>query len=95
MTRQMRWHSSPTQVFWTCKSLIEGREINHRTEIRELKGWRLAAITERLRKVYGWPIDAAYRGPDNLAYYRLRPGTSPAKLWYPPSAQSLAEGDAA
>jgi len=95
MSKQARWYSSPTQVFWTCKALIEGREISHKTEIREVKGWRLAAITERLRKEFGWPIDTVYRGPEALAYYRLRAGTDPATLRYPPSAAHLAEGGAA
>ena len=92
MAQQDHWYSSPTQVFWTCKALIEGREITHKTEIREVKGWRLAAITERLRKHSSWPIDTVYRGADNLAHYRLRPGTNPASLNYPPSAKSLADG---
>ena len=95
MTKQDRWYSSPTQVFWTCKALIDGREISHKTEIREVKGWRLAAITERLRKEFGWPIDTVYRGADAIAYYRLRPGTDPAKLHYPPSAAHLLDGGAA
>lgn len=92
MTHSARWYSSPTQVFWTCKALIDGREISHKTEIREVKGWRLAAITERLRRQFRWPIETVYRGDDNVAYYRLRHGTDPATLIYPPSAQSLADG---
>ena len=95
MTKQDRWYSSPTQVFWTCKALIDGREISHKTEIREVKGWRLAAICERLRREFSWPIDTVYRGADAIAYYRLRPGTDPAKLHYPPSAAHLLEGRAA
>ena len=94
MLKQDRWYSSPTQVFWTCKALIDGREISHKTEIREVKGWRLAAITERLRKEYGWPIDTVYRGADSIAYYRLRPGTNPQTLGYPPSAAHLMDGGA-
>ena len=92
MTRQDSWYSSQTQVFWTCKALISFREISHKTEIREVKGWRLAAICERLRREFGWPIDTVYRGPDAIAYYRLRPGTDPAKLRYPPSAAHLPDG---
>ena len=92
MTKQDRWYSSPTQVYWTCKALVDGREISHKTEIREVKGWRLAAITERLRKEFGWPIDTAYRGTDAIAYYRLRPVTDPATLRYPPSAAHLMDG---
>ena len=95
MTKQDRWYSSPTQVYWTCKALIEGREITHKTEIREVKGWRLAAICERLRREFGWPIDTVLRGPESVAHYRLRPGTDPAKLRYPPSAKHLLEGGAA
>ena len=92
MTKKDRWYSSPTQVFWTCKALVEGRTISTKTEIREVKGWRLAAITERLRKDFKWPIEADYRGPENTAHYRLRPGTDLAKLKFPPSAASLEKG---
>lgn len=95
MTKEERWYSTPTQVFWACKALLDGREISHRTEIREVKGWRLAAICERLKKRYGWPILTDYRGPENVAYYKLLPGTDPARLRYPPSAKALAEKGAA
>ena len=87
-----RFYSSPTQVFWTCKALLDGRTISHKTEIREVKGWRLAAIVWRLDREFKWPIDTVYCGPDNLAHYRLRAGTDPATLNYPPSAKSLADG---
>lgn len=92
MTKSDRWYSSQTQVFWTCKALKEGRILTTKTEIREVKGWRLAAITERLRKQYGWPIEAEYRGPDNIAHYRLAPGTDVSRLRFPPSAKMLADG---
>ncbi|WP_306132236.1 hypothetical protein [Roseivivax marinus] len=90
MTTQDRWFSSPTQVFWAAKALIEGRTISHKTEIREVRGWRLAAICERLRKQYGWPILTEYRGPQNTAYYHLAPGTDLTKLRFPAFARSLA-----
>lgn len=92
MTKQDRWYSSPTQRFWTCKALIEGRTISTKSEIREVKGWRLAAIVETLKSKYGWPIKAELRGKENVAHYYLAPGTDPATLNYPPSAQSLADG---
>ena len=38
MTKQDRWFSGETQVYWTCKALIDGRVISHRTEIREIRG---------------------------------------------------------
>jgi len=91
MTTQDRWYSNKTQVYWTCKALIEGRTISHKTEIREVRGWRLAAICERLRREFGWPIVTEYRGPDNVAYYRLASGTDPKALGFPPSARELAE----
>lgn len=91
MTKFDRWYSNKTQVYWTCKALIEGRSISHKTEIREVNGWRLAAICERLRREFGWPIVTEYRGPDNVAYYRLAPGTDPKRLRFPPSARALAE----
>ena len=94
MTNSDRWYSSPTQVFWTCKALMEGRTLTTKTEIREVKGWRLAAITERLRKQFDWPILTDYRGPENIAHYRLAPGTDLSKLRLPPSAKSLAQGEA-
>ena len=92
MTKSDRWYSSPTQVFWTCKALMEGRTLTTKTEIREVKGWRLAAITERLRKQYSWPIETEYRGPENIAHYRLAPGTDVTRLRFPPSAKMLADG---
>ena len=84
-----RWYSGQSQVFWTCKALLEGRTINHRMEIREVRGWRLGAIVHRLKRHYSWPIEAEYRGPDNVAHYRLKPGTDPASLRYPRTAREL------
>lgn len=92
MAHSDRWFSSPTQIFWVCKSLIAGRVLSTKTEIREVNGWRLAAITERLRKHYGWPILTEYKGPENVAHYRLAPGTDISRLRFPPSAKSLADG---
>ena len=92
MTKQDRWYSSPTQVFWCCKALAERRTISTKSEIREIKGWRLAAIVERLKREYSWPIRTELRGKENVAHYFLAPGTDPATLNYPPSAQSLADG---
>jgi hypothetical protein len=92
MSKQDRWFSNPTQVFWTCKALIEGRVISHEIEIAEVKGWRLGAIIHLLRSKYHWPIDVEYRGPECVAYYRLRPETDITRLTYPPSAIALAGG---
>ncbi|WP_405403619.1 hypothetical protein [Paracoccus sp. Ld10] len=91
MANSERWYSDPTQIYWTCKALIGGRILSTKTEIREVKGWRLAAITEKLRKQYGWPILTDYRGPKNVAHYRLAPGTDIARLRLPPSAKSLCD----
>jgi hypothetical protein len=87
---QRNWYSSETQVFWTCKALMDWRTISHRTEIREVRGWRLGAIIHRLRTEFGWPIQTEYRGPENVAYYSLRPGTDRAALRFPRSARALA-----
>lgn len=92
MTKHDRWYSGETQVYWACKALIDGRTISHKTEIREMKGWRLGAIVHLLRSKYKWPVVAEYRGSENVAYYRLRPGTDIARLTFPPSAMALAEG---
>ena len=92
MTKQDRWFSGETQVYWTCKALIDGRTISHTTEIREVKGWRLGAIIHVLTPRYHWPILADYRGSENVAHYRLAPGTDTARLTYPPSAKRLAQG---
>lgn len=89
MTAQHRWFSNPTQIYWTCKALIEGRTISHKTEIQEVKGWRLAAIVHRLKDSFKWPILTEFRGPDNIAHYRLTPGIDPAELNFPPSARKL------
>ena len=91
MTKSDRWYSSPTQRAWVSKALIEGREITHKTEIREVKGWRLAAIIHALARQYHWPIETVYRGADNIAHYHMHPGTDPAKLKFPPSAAHLTE----
>ena len=95
MSKRDRWYSSPTQIFWACKALTEGRILSIKTKIREVKGWRLAAVVEKLRKQYGWPILTEYRGPENIAHYRLAPGTDISRLRYPASAQSLAGGGSA
>lgn len=92
MTKQDRWFSNPTQVYWTCEALIQWREITHKTEIREAKGWRLGAIIHLLKSKYHWPIDVKYKGSEYVAHYRLRPGTDIKSLNYPPSAKMLAEG---
>lgn len=91
MTKNDRWFSSPTQVYWCCKALLEGRAISHKTEIREVNGWRLGAIVHNLKSRYRWPIEVEYRGPECVAYYNLRPGTARAALRFPPSAKALAE----
>lgn len=92
MANQDRWYSNPSQRFWTCKALIDGRTISTKSEIREVKGWRLAAIVETLRSKYDWPIKTELRGKENVAHYFLAPGIDPATLKYPPSAKSLADG---
>lgn len=84
------WDSNPTQVCWTCKALLNGRTISHKTEIREVSGWRLGAIVHRLRHDFGWPIETDYRGPDNVAYYRLKTGIKREALRFPKSAKALA-----
>ena len=56
-----------------------------------MNGWRLGAIIHTLRKKYDWPIIAEYRGPENIAFYRLPPATDRSKLRFPPSAKILAE----
>lgn len=84
-----RWYSNPTQIYWCCKALIEGRSISHESEIREVNGWRLAAMAHKLSKQFDWPIVTTYRGPENIAHYTLAPGTDPLKLRYPPSAKHL------
>ncbi len=91
MSQHEKFYSSPTQVFWCCKALLEGRTISHKTEIREVRGWRLGAIVHRLKSSFGWPILTEYRGPENVAYYRLSPGCDLSKLRFPPSARALSE----
>ncbi len=88
-----QFYSSDSQVFWTCKALLDGRTISHKTEIREVRGWRLGAIIHRLRHEYGWPIQTEYRGPQNVAHYSLKAGIDRAALRFPRSARALgAEG---
>lgn len=90
-----QWYSGSTQVFWTCKALLDGRTISHKTEIREVRGWRLGAIIHRLRHEYGWPVHTEYRGPEHVAYYSLPEGFDSGKLRFPRSARALGKGDAA
>lgn len=83
------WHSSKTQIYWTCKALTQGREINHMHEIGEAKGWRLGAIIHKLRHQYKWPIHTDYRGPENIAHYSLPKSVKWRMLDFPKSAKSL------
>ncbi|MEP3332126.1 hypothetical protein [Sedimentitalea sp.] len=87
-------YSNNTQVYWTCKALLDGRTISHQTEIREVRGWRLGAIIHRLKSEYGWPIVSEYRGPENVAYYSMKAGFYRPDLRLPRSAQSLGNGEA-
>lgn len=86
-------YSNPTQVFWTCKALIEGRTITHKTEIREVNGWRLGAVIHKLRRDYDWPIADAYRGKENIKHYWLPKECDWRKLRFPASAEHLLEGE--
>lgn len=90
------WYSNQTQIAWTCDQLLKGNAIGHQAEFHAVQGWRLAAITHTLRTKYKWPIIAEYRGPENIAFYRLAPGTERKALRFPPSAKELGEngGDA-
>ncbi|WP_246107413.1 hypothetical protein [Puniceibacterium confluentis] len=86
-----RWFSNPTQVYWCCKALLDGRTITHKTEFREVNGWRLGAIVHTLKSKYEWPIVAEYRGTENIAHYRLASDIDRARLKFPPSAKVLSE----
>jgi len=92
---QDNFYSSNSQVFWTCKALLDGRTISHKTEIREVRGWRLGAIIHRLRHHYDWPIQAEYRGPQNVAHYSLKADMDRATLRFPQSARALGNSGAA
>ena len=92
MTKPNRWYSSQTQRSRVCEALLAGRTLTTQTEIREVKGWRLAAIIHALKDEFGWPFESAYRGKANIKHYWLRAGNDPAKLRFPPSAQSLSVG---
>jgi hypothetical protein len=89
MANSDRWFSGQTRVFWTCKALMDGRTISHKTEIREVRGWRLGAIIHRLKHEYNWPIQAEYRGPQNIAHYWMCQSANRAALRFPPSAKAL------
>lgn len=95
MSGARNWYSNKTQIRWTCEALLAGRTISHRTEIREVKGWRLGAIIHRLRHEFGWPIETEYRGPENVAHYRLAPDCDRKALRFPPSAAPDGNGEAA
>lgn len=95
MSQHEGFYSSATQVEWTCRALLSGRTIGHRTEIAEAQGWRLSAIVWRLKNEYGWPIWTEYTGPENHAEYKLAVGCDRASLRFPPSARHLSKGGAA
>jgi hypothetical protein len=96
MSKHDRFYSNPSQRYWVCASLLAGRTLTTKTEIREVQGWRLAAVIHVLIHEYGWPIDSEYRGRDNIKHYWLRRGADRSKLRFPSSARSLAdEGGAA
>lgn len=86
------FHSSNTQIYWACAAFLQGRTLSHRTEIREVNGWRLAAIVSELKNKYNWPILAEYRGPENIAHYKLAPDHDPEELRFPHSARALIHG---
>ena len=83
------FYSNKTQVYWTCRALLEGRVISHRTEIREIRGWRLGAIIHRLKSEYAWPIQTTYSKPDNVVFYSLKNDADLEALRFPPSAKAL------
>lgn len=83
------FHSNETQIYWAVKALMDGRTLSHITEIREVNGWRLAAIVCELKHKYHWPILAEYRGAERIAHYRLNPNCNPAGLKFPSSARAL------
>lgn len=87
MTRN--WHSGETQIYWTCKALIEGRAINHMDEIGEVRGWRLGAIIHNLKRNYDWPIATEYRGSEQIAYYSLKSDIDWRDFEFPKSAKQL------
>jgi hypothetical protein len=89
MANPNKWYSGTTQVYWTCKALLDDRTISHKTEIREVRGWRLGAIIHRLKSEFGWPIMVEYRGPENVAHYWLRKDADKAALRLPRSAEAL------
>lgn len=84
-------YSGETQVFWTCKALLDMRAFSHPNKIRDVNGWRLGANIHRLIHDYDWPICADHRGSHNVAHYSLKVGMDRSALRFPPSAQSLAK----
>ena len=89
-----RFYSSDTQVFWTCNALLKKRTINHLTEIRAVRGWRLIAFIHRLRHHYRWPIHVEYRGPQNFSHYSLKAEADRSALRFPRSARALRHSEA-
>lgn len=89
------WHSSETQIYWTCEALIERRFMSYKIEIREVRCWRLAAIVHCLKDEFGWPITTQYRCPENVGHYMLRDVANVSKLRFSTSAQALSDEEAA
>ncbi|NCC03386.1 MAG: hypothetical protein EOM37_04980 [Proteobacteria bacterium] len=80
----MSWYSHESQIRWACLQLIRGREISHKDEIGEVRGWRLSAIIHNLRKRYHWPISTRYDA-NRVGYYRLGTGVDADGLKKPRS----------
>ena len=82
MSKQERWYSSPTQRFWACKALIEGREISHETEISEVM-YTSQACYSRKKAIVGAETVAQYKkgtkvnivAATDTGYYKLADGS--------------------
>lgn len=83
------FYSKPTSVYWVCNALLSGDTISQLTQIRHVRGWRLPAVTHRLKTEFNWPICTAYRKSDGVAFYSLPPDVDRTKLRFPKSAEAL------
>jgi hypothetical protein len=87
------WYSHDSQIRWACLQLIRGREISHKDEIGEVRGWRLSAIIYNLRHRYHWPIATRYDA-NRIGHYRLGAGVVADGLKKPRSFFSKEKGAA-
>ncbi|HDY96308.1 hypothetical protein LCGC14_0153770 [marine sediment metagenome] len=87
--KSYKLYSHDKQVHWSCKTLVDQCETSHSPEIKEVSGWRLGAIIQRLKPDYGWPIKTRYHSSWNVAIASPPVETDRTDQCFPPSEPAL------